>query len=365
MQWASNEPHVSVYDVAIAGGGPAGAALALELGKRGANVVLFEATNFDLPRFGETLAPEANPLLRRLGVWESFLAHGPLPSPGTISFWGRPVAVERDFVSNRYGNGWHLDRNAFDAMLCRCASHAGAQVRTAMRIARPRRAGDGVWQLAGENDTGFAQARFLVDASGRNGLRLTPDDGRRVDDRLIAIFVSLSPSRGASDLRTVVESTPDGWWYYAPLPSGDCVAVFFCDPELYRDERFSLDPHLAAAPQISARMCLSATRERHVVAVSSSRRTSFVGAGWAAAGDAAISYDPLSGYGLTGALTSAIALAAALEREDFDEYAAAMERRFLAYAEQRAAYYAMEERWSDNPFWRRRREAAAVSKLSH
>ena len=104
------------------GGGPAGAATALELARRGRDVVLLEATRFDGPRVGETLPPEANPLLRRLGVWDAFLASRPLASPGTVSAWGSPRPAETDFVANPHGNGWHVDRNRFDRMLCAAAA---------------------------------------------------------------------------------------------------------------------------------------------------------------------------------------------------------------------------------------------------
>jgi len=115
-----------VHDVAVCGAGPAGAAVACELARRGARVVLFEATRYDGPRFGETLAPQANPLLRQLGVWDAFFAQQHLPSPGTIPLWGSATPVENDFITTGYGEGWHVDRNRFDAMLAQRAADAGS-----------------------------------------------------------------------------------------------------------------------------------------------------------------------------------------------------------------------------------------------
>ena len=78
------------FDAAVVGGGPAGATVALCLARRGWKVCLFETTAFDGERYGETLPPEINPLLRELGVFDEFRALAPLESPGMVSVWGGP-----------------------------------------------------------------------------------------------------------------------------------------------------------------------------------------------------------------------------------------------------------------------------------
>src|SRR5579864_2672510 len=87
------------FDVAVAGGGPAGAVTALCLARRGIRVALFEATGFDTGRFGETLPPEINPLLRSLDLWEAFSALDSLEAPGILSSWGSASPAFQDFRS--------------------------------------------------------------------------------------------------------------------------------------------------------------------------------------------------------------------------------------------------------------------------
>src|SRR4030095_15253565 len=61
------------YRVAVVGGGPAGAAIAILLASEGADVVVFD----DQPRYlvvGESLVPAIVPSLRRLGVEEAVKA---------------------------------------------------------------------------------------------------------------------------------------------------------------------------------------------------------------------------------------------------------------------------------------------------
>ena len=77
----------NVYDAAIAGGGPAGAAAAIVLARAGLRVLLADAGNARSPRhgkykIGEGLPPSARHLLRDLGVHERVLADGHRPCHG-------------------------------------------------------------------------------------------------------------------------------------------------------------------------------------------------------------------------------------------------------------------------------------------
>jgi flavin-dependent dehydrogenase len=174
----------------------------------------------------------------------------------------------------------------------------------------------------------------------------------------------------AADLRTVVESVPDGWWYYAPLPSGESVAVLTVGPGFYVEAGVGLAEQLERAPLTCARVGRAQLAASHVVHVSSSVRRAAAGPDWAAVGDAAAAYDPLSGFGVVKALQNALALAEALDASPaaaaFDgaelaAYAQHIRRTFAAYARQRRAYYALETRWSERAFWQERRADAEPS----
>jgi flavin-dependent dehydrogenase len=353
-------PNPAVREVVVIGGGPAGAATALLLAQRGRDVVLVEASSYGQPRFGETLPPEVNPLLRQLGVWEAFVQSKPLASPGIVSAWGSPEARETHFIANLHGNGWHVDRNVFDKLLADAADSAGAEVVTGAAVLRCTR-NDATWRvdLSGEGERAL-HARFVVDAGGRNGLRIG-DVAREIDDRLLAIFLRLAfDGEPPRDKRTLIESAPDGWWYCAPLPSGETAAVLFVDPAQYVRDGFEIAEQLASAPLTCARVGRARIAASHVVHVPSSIRRRAEGNGWAAVGDAAASYDPLSGYGIVKALQSARALADALDDASLDAYDADVRRRFDAYVAQRRAYYFGEQRWPQRPFWRARRHPELV-----
>ena len=93
---------------------------------QGWRVALLELTRFEVPRIGESLAPNVQAPLRELGLWSEFLALGPLPSWGTCSLWGDTVQQSHSHLLNPYGCGWHVDRRAFDHMLAHGAAAAGA-----------------------------------------------------------------------------------------------------------------------------------------------------------------------------------------------------------------------------------------------
>lgn len=341
------------------GGGPAGAAVARLLALRAVDVVVLEATAFGRPRFGETLPPEANPLLRELGARDALT--GAVQSPGTISSWGSSDVHETDFVANRHGCGWHVDRNAFDASLCRAAADAGVRIMTGTRATRCSGRDDGTWYVETDAASNAAiRARYVIDASGRNGFRLEGAARRVVDDALVAVFLRLTHSKPPRDLRTLVESAPDGWWYCAPVPSGETVAAFVTDPTVYANDGVALRDQLAQAPLARARIGDAQIVDSHIVQVSSSVRAPATGDAWAAAGDAAAAYDPLSGYGITkglrdaGALADAVVLALRGDPDSLSAYADRVRRAFDAYSVQRRAYYALETRWADRTFWKNR-----------
>ena len=79
------------------------------------------------------------------------------------------------------------------------------------------------------------------------------------------------------------------------------------------------------------------------------------GESWLTVGDAAAAHDPIAGQGILWALESGIAGAEAILTSTAGAYATAIGERFERYLATRAAYYGLEDRWPDAPFWRRRR----------
>jgi flavin-dependent dehydrogenase len=87
------------------------------------------------------------------------------------------------------------------------------------------------------------------------------------------------------------------------------------------------------------------------------------GEGWAAVGDAAAMWDPLSSSGILKALRSGRAAAKALtadlggERGALERYCQDRADEFTRYLSARQAHYSLEQRWTGEEFWRRRQVA--------
>jgi flavin-dependent dehydrogenase len=102
-------------------------------------------------------------------------------------------------------------------------------------------------------------------------------------------------------------------------------------------------------------------KEALIVHAPSGRRKKVFETDWVAVGDSASSYDPLSGRGIVKALRHGQAAAQAIDARlrgdptDMDHYAAQVQREFEEYARQRRSYYSLEQRWTDQPFWQRRK----------
>jgi flavin-dependent dehydrogenase len=122
-------------DVVIVGGGPAGAAAAIHLRRRGVEVTLLEKAR--MPRAkpcGEALSPEVVPALRELGVLQQLCttAHGRLRGFTIYPYAAAPF--RGTYAARSAGNadracGLTVPRTSLDTLLFRAAQAAGADVR--------------------------------------------------------------------------------------------------------------------------------------------------------------------------------------------------------------------------------------------
>ncbi|MGW4033151.1 tryptophan 7-halogenase [Streptomyces sp. NPDC004838] len=407
------------FEAVVAGGGPAGSVAALVLARAGRRVLLVDRAGPEHRAFkvGETLPPAARPLLTDLGLWASFSAGGHLRCTGTYASWGSGELHGRSHLYDPHGHGWHLDRDLFDAFLRNAAVAAGARLHR----------GEVVRHLADERGVLIRNGgvlervgcRWVVDATGRRaviGRRRARRIGR---DRLVAAYALLghrlpgppdrpdsyagpapdtsvapdtsSPAETASastgrrawragnaghasdtesdtELRTLVEAVPGGWWYTVRVPAGRLVAHLtdadLCGAALRTPGGFlgeiartrhigrrvgGYDPARVPVPRWSPAHGL--------------RLSPPWGRGWVAAGDAAVAFDPLSSQGILTALHTgaraghAIDVTLAGGTGALPEYAAFVARVAEAYDHHRAEAYAREQRWPQAPFWRRRHEA--------
>jgi flavin-dependent dehydrogenase len=354
------------FDVLIAGAGPAGCAAAISLADFAPRlrVGLIDLPARDTTRIGETVPPPIKPLLKHLGLWESFAADRHSASYRTLSAWGGPELLSNEFLFHTQQTGWRLDRARFDAMMLRGASPRVA-AHMAGKVAKLSFA-DGLWTVA-LDDGAIHTAQAVIDATGRAAVlaRLHRRRPQRLD-RLVSCFAFCESRGGTQEL--TIEAGRDGWWYTAALPDGRRVIAFMSDADIVR--RLGLgqrDRWLHALGETTHIGAVTAGAEPLTAPQFHGAGSQIVSCDPAqtliCVGDAASSFDPVSGQGIIKALRSGVfasyAIADYLQRGDRDglrRYGTFVKSEFAAYRDTLRDYYTQERRWPDSLFWRRRRE---------
>jgi geranylgeranyl reductase family protein len=332
---------VDLYDVAIVGAGPAGAAAALAARRRGASVLLLDRDDFPRDKAcGDGIAPHALDVLADLGVTGVPDGYPPVP----VLHLAGPAgdAVARPLPRSAYT----IPREVFDARLVEAATAAGAELgRHAVRRLEVRADCVVVDRMLA--------ARVVVGADGANSVvRRALGIAPNPDGHLALAIRGYAPAPPEDpELRIVTSSA--GWPAYAwCFPIGDGRANVGYG-EVLRGRPVTrehlLDRLAALLPDLDLGQ---ATRFRAHHLPLSTRRPSPGRERVLLAGDALSLVNPLTGEGIFYAV-----LSGALAGEAAAEYGAAAARE----GADAASRYAQALRHRLGRHLRHSRVAAALS----
>lgn len=351
----------------VVGGGPAGSTIASLLSKSGLRVAMVLESK-TRRRVGETLPPEANPILKQIGFEDIVREGAHIPCLGNTSLWGSTSPTTNDFIFNPYSHGWHLNRQRFDDDLALKAREDGVYVldRARMKSFSSRRSG---WQVEvhSSQEQNVFDCNWLVDATGRSRYvsrtLMVPVANL---DRLVSLTAVFSGDDHMSDSNghTLLEARPDGWWYSCLLSKNERVFSWFSDAASGKSQRM-MNPVVFEEQLTGSRLMSKLIRDFGYTCklepiarnASISRLTRFSGKHWLAVGDSAFTRDPLSSQGILGAIKMAIAGANAIVADvkgcssAETNYKKTIAAEFNDHLHQRKFYYSLVREWRDHPFW--------------
>lgn len=333
-------------DVAVVGAGPAGAAAAAILARKGYDVVVLERQTF--PRFsiGESLLPQCMIFLDEAGMTEAVRAAGFQTKDGA-AFDRGGLRSSFDFL-DKSAEGWsttfQVKRAFFDKLLADEAEKAGAAVhyrREIVDVSIDDKAAR-LTHIDEEGTRATLKCRYCLDASGfgksLSGLLGLNRPGEGSDRE--SIFTHIRDGAGATALDrnkiliTVHPVHHNVWFWLIPFSDGTSSlgvvgpGAFFVD--------YSGDPLSDLRAIVSETELLGGVVEQAAfdfpvrrITAYASRVSRLYGPRFALLGNAGGFIDPVFSSGVTIALKSASLAAAAAERE-LNGIAVDWERDFAA-----------------------------------
>ena len=224
-------------DVLVIGGGPGGSTAATLLATRGFSVTVLEKAHHPRFHIGESLLPANLPLLDQLGVGDQVKAIA-MQKFGAefVSPWHEEPSATIHFDEawdKSMPYSYQVRRSEFDEILIRNAQAKGAEVIEGCRVRdvsfRPDGSGGVVDAMHDDGSSARWDARFVIDASGRDTLLgrkfdLKQRNPKHNSSALYGHFTGARRHPGLDEGNITIFWFDHGWFWFIPLADG-CTSI--------------------------------------------------------------------------------------------------------------------------------------------
>jgi flavin-dependent dehydrogenase len=309
-------------DVLVIGGGPAGSTAAALLARGGYRVIAVEKARHPRFHIGESLLPMNLPLFERLGVLDKVRALGVF-KPGADFEADNERGYNTFAFARALGDSpphaFQVWRQDFDQMLFQHARECGADTREGHEAVRCEQRAPRETHVEVRTDGGDSysvQARYLVDASGRDTFlaakkRLRRKNSRHQSAAIFGHFLGAEPRSGADAGNISIYGFEHGWMWMIPLPEGVMSVGAVCRPDYLKQRRGRTVEFLLETLQQNAALW---QRMAHAELIGNQVRVTgnysydarhMGGPGWVLIGDAFAFIDPVFSSGVYLAMSAA------------------------------------------------------------
>ncbi len=255
-------------DVLVIGGGPAGSTAATLLAQKGYRVVVIEKDKFPRFHIGESLLPVNNSLFEQLGVLDEVARIGMVKNAAQFDsmYHGKKQSFYFSQAMNqRYPYSYEVHRAELDQILLDNCRAKGAQVQEETRVTEvdfsdPESVHVTTQGVAGESRW---QARFLIDASGRdtflaNRMGCKQPHPKHASAAIYGHFEGVERLPGTDEGNISLFWFDHGWFWLIPLQNGITSVGMVCWPYFLKTRKSGLDDFfhdtVATCPPLAMRM---------------------------------------------------------------------------------------------------------------